>query len=283
MTNSRGFEFIEGLAAELSAGKLVFPTSLQATMRIRRALMDPNTNVDKIAQVVGTEPVLAAQLLQVSNSVAYNTTGKPITDVRTAVVRLGFTMVQNVAIAIGMKQLTQAKEHSAIMPLIEGLWKRSLRVASLSYVIAKRFSRQNPETAMLAGLLHEIGKFYILMRSSKYTQLFTDEAALWEIVDHWHAHIAAAILESWQLPDEIAFAVRDHREHQRTHVGPPDLTDVIMAADYLDMLLQKKQLQTPAWESPPTAIAYLGLTQQMSQTLMKETQQELDQLIRALS
>jgi HD-like signal output (HDOD) protein len=203
--------------------------------------------------------------------------------VRSAVVRLGFTMVQNVAIAVGLKQLTQAREHSAILPLIEGLWKRSLRVAALSYVIARRFSRQNPEAAMLAGLLHEIGKFYILTRSSKYTQLFTDEAALWEIVDHWHAHIAGAILESWQLPDEIAFAVRDHREYQRTHAGPPDLTDVIMAADYLDMLLQKKMLHEPPWGSPPTAIGYLGLTQEMSQTLLKETQKELNQLIQALS
>jgi putative nucleotidyltransferase with HDIG domain len=283
VTQSTGFEFIEGLAAELSSGKLVFPTSLQATMRIRRALMDPNSNTDKVAQVVGTEPVLSAQLLQMCNSAALQPAGKPVADVRTAVTRLGFNMVQNVAIAVGMKQLTQAKSNPAIQPMIEGLWKRSLRVAALAFVMAKRQSRLNPDTAMLAGLLHEIGKFYIISRARDYAQLFSDEATLWEVVDQWHAHIAGAILESWQVPEEIAVAVRDHRDFERTHTGPADLTDVVMAADFLDGMHQKKQVQQADWDHPPPAITYLGLDREMSETLIRETKHELDQIVQALS
>ena len=283
MTHAKGFEFIERLAAELSSGQLVFPTSLEATMRIRKALMDPNASVDKVAQIVGTEPVLSAQLLQLCNSVALQPSGKPVADVRTAVVRLGFNMVQNAAIAIGMKQLTQAKSHAKVQPLIEGLWKRSLRVAALSYVIAKRFTRLNADTAMLSGLLHEIGKFYILTRARDYAALFPDEAARWEVVDQWHAHIAAAILESWQIPDEIAIAVRDHRDFNREHKGPADLTDVLTASDFLDGIHRKTQIQEADWDRPPPAIACLGLNREMSQELMQETKQELDQIVKALS
>ena len=128
---------------------------------------------------------------------------------------------------------------------------------------------------MLAGLLHGSGKFYILTRARPHAELFADEAAVWGVVDQWHAHIPAAILESWQVPDEIGVAVRDHREFNREHKGPADLTDVLMASDFLDGIHRKAQIQEVDGDRPPAAIAYLGLNREMTQ--------ELDQIVKALS
>jgi putative nucleotidyltransferase with HDIG domain len=276
-----GFEFIQGLAQELSSKKLVFPTSINITMRICHSLQDPNASTDKIVHIVGSEPVLSAQLLRLGNSVAYNVGDKRVSDLRTAVVRLGYSMVQNVAISVGVQQLMKGKVHGATPPAIEGLWKRSVRVAALSFVIARKLTGLNADTAMLVGLLHDIGKFYILNRARDYPELFEDDAALWEVVDQWHTNVGESILESWEIPDEIGIAVRDHRDTMRSHRGPVDLTDVLIAADFLDGARQSGKIQSLDWDAVPTALNRLNMHVESCAALMQETKEELAQIIHA--
>ena len=278
---SRGFEFIAGLATELSSKKLVFPTSINITMRIRHALHDPNASTDKIVHIVGAEPVLSAQLLRLCNAAAFSSGGKQVSDLHTAVMRLGYTMVQNVAISVGMRQLMEGKAHGITPPVIEGVWKRSIRVAALCYVSARKLTRINADTAMLAGLLHDIGKFYILNRARDYPDLFNNETALWELVDQWHADIGEAILESWEIPEEIDIAVRDHRDTQRIHSGPADLTDIVTAADFLDGVYHAGKIQDLNWDAAPLALTRLNLQPDSCKALLQETKEELGQIAHA--
>jgi putative nucleotidyltransferase with HDIG domain len=277
-----GFKFIEGLTQELSSKTLIFPTSLNITMRIRHALNDPDASTHDVARIVGTEPVLSGQLLRLCNSAAFSKGGKPVSELRTAIARLGFEMVRNVAIAIGMQQLKQSQARGEVPPAIEGLWKRSIRIAALCYVMARRLTRLNPDTAMLAGLLHDIGKFYILNRARNYGTLFADEKALWEIVDHWHADIGEAILESWEIPNEISAAVRDCRVYRRTRFGPPDCTDVLSAADYIDALSYPAKHAEPG-EAPAGALGRLELDLDGIDILLQAAKEELALIFQALS
>jgi len=276
------FSFIEALAAELSSKQLIFPTSLNATMKIRHALNDPNGSAEKIARVAGMESVLSAQLIRVGNSATFNPGGKPTADLQIAITRLGVAMVRNVAISVGMKQLIQ-HEGRVGQPVIDGIWKRSIRVAALASVIARNCSKFNPNTAMLAGLLHDIGKFYILNRASVYSEIFSNDTALWNLVDRWHANIGEMILEAWEIPEEICIAVRDHRELRRTHSGPPDLTDVVIAADYLDAHFQNETTKDINLDYAPKAMTYLQLTPDRCQALLENVKHELVAIFHLLS
>jgi HD-like signal output (HDOD) protein len=282
-SNSKEFEFIENLTAELSTKELVFPTSLNVTMKIRHALNSPDMSNDAIARVVGAEPVLSAYILRLGNSVMYNQSGSPITDLRKATLRIGLSMVRNVAISVGMKQLVQSKSSAEVPKLIDGLWKRCIRISALSHVIAKRLTRVNPDTAMMAGLLLNIGKFYILNRAHAYDALFTDEAALWELVDRWHANIGTAILESWEVPEEISNAVLNGADPNYTHRGPPDLTDVVAAADYLDGKFYSSTDEDLEWGEMPQSMLALGLDQEKSTVLIGDTKDELALIFQAIA
>lgn len=283
-TRSKEFEFIEALTAELSSNELIFPTSLNATMKIRHALSTPEIPVDNIARAVGAEPVLSAHILRLCNSAAFNQAGgAPVTDLRKATMRLGLSMVRNVAISVGMKQLIQSKSSSDTPRLIDGLWKRCIRISALSYVIAKKLTRVNADTAMMAGLLLNIGKFYIINRASAYTELFSDEAALWELVDQWHANIGTAILESWEVPDEITSAVLNGADSSYTHRGAPNLTDVVGAADFLDGKFYSGDQADMNWGSVPPTLVALDLDQEKSVALMTETKDELALIFQAIS
>ncbi len=106
------FEFIKGLSAELSSRNLVFPTSLKATMKIRQALDDPDMPIELVARIISTEPVLSAQVLMLSNTAMFNRTSKKIDELKVAVSLLGFGVVRNVAISVGMKQLKDQQENA---------------------------------------------------------------------------------------------------------------------------------------------------------------------------
>jgi len=275
----KGFEFIESLAKELSSKNLVFPTSLNATMRIRSALNDPNSSTDKVAHIVGAEPVLSAHLLQLANSAAMKASGKPVVDLRTAITRLGYALVRNVAISVGMRQLSQASPQGAMQPRVENLWKHSILVASISYILAKKRTQINPDEAMLAGMLHDIGEFYILTRVKDFPDLFANEAAIKEITANWHAEVGRAILESWEIPEEIATAVQDHETFDRTHAAPADLTDVIMVANILSGEGMPENID---WEKAPQAFGHLRLDSETCSTVMMESEDEMKQIALAL-
>jgi HD-like signal output (HDOD) protein len=116
---------------------------------------------------------------------------------------------------------------------LEELWQSSTSVAAMSHVVARRLSRVNPDTALLAGLLHEVGKLYILTRAHRHPELLGDPVTYSAIVRDWHSSIAKALLENWQMPEEIVAAVSGFEDFEREHGGPVDLTDVLTLAHLL--------------------------------------------------
>src|ERR1700677_4725831 len=83
------FGFIQSLASELSAGKVDLPSFPEIAVRVRRILSDPNSSVEQVVRVVGSEPALSARLLRIANSTSLNRSGKAVTDLRTAINRIG--------------------------------------------------------------------------------------------------------------------------------------------------------------------------------------------------
>jgi HD-like signal output (HDOD) protein len=228
------FEFVKALATELSEGKIELPSFPDIATRVQRVLGDEKSTPDRVVRVVGSEPALAARLVGMANSAALNTTGKPVTELRTAIARLGFDMVRSAAMSFAMSQLRKAEEFRSLEKPMNLLWHRSVSVAVLSYVIAKRLTRLQADSALLAGLLHGVGRLYILTRASRHPALFADPAAYNTIVRDWHANIARAVLENWAMADEIVEAVHGYEDLERdARGGQLGLTDVLAVASLM--------------------------------------------------
>jgi HD-like signal output (HDOD) protein len=232
-TDMQAFAFVQSLAAELSKGKVELPSFPDIALRVRKVLSDENVSQDMVVRVVGSEPALAARLMQIGNSAALNFSGKPITELRTAISRMGFNMVRSAAIAFAMSQLKKQDALKGLEKPLEELWKRSAAVAAMSHAVARSYSKVNPDTALLAGLLHGIGQLYILTRSAQHPGLFANQAAYTAIVRDWHSAIAKALLENWEMAEEVIEAVSGFEDLERSHSGPVDLTDVVTVGNLL--------------------------------------------------
>ncbi len=235
LSDPAAFGFVQSLAAELSRGKVELPSFPDIVPRIRKALADEDVTAAKVVRVVSSEPALAARLLQIANSAAINFSGKAVTDLRTAVARLGFNIVRSAAIAFAMSQLKKQPALAGLEKPLDELWLRSASVAATAHVVARRLTRVNPDIALLAGLLHGVGELYILARVSQHPGLFANQAVYHGIVRDWHANIAKALLENWEMAEEIIAAVSEFESYDRQLPGGPDLTDVLTVA-YLVVL-----------------------------------------------
>src|SRR5271154_3673673 len=128
--------FLENLATEVSRGTVDLPCFPDVVLRISHALADPNSTTERVVTVVGAEPRFAARILQTANSAAFNSGRKPVTDLGSAVTRLGQQMVQSTAMSYALQHLkSEVSLRSIAQPLAE-LWNTSIAAASISKLVA---------------------------------------------------------------------------------------------------------------------------------------------------
>lgn len=232
-SESNAFAFVYMLASELSGGQIDLPSFPDVTKRVRQALQDEDVSADTIRRIVAAEPALAARLLQLANSSAINVGGNPIKDLRVAIARLGFNLVRSSSIAFAMSQLTKSVALRSVREPLRDLWQHNALVAAMASAIAKRLTKVNPDIAALVGILHGIGKLYLLVRAAEYPALFSDAEAYRSIERQWHANIAKALLENWAMADDVVTAVHLQDDLGYTHDSEADLTDVLLIAKLL--------------------------------------------------
>lgn len=272
--------FLGNLATEVSKGTVNLPCFPDVVMRIRKALAEPEVSLTEIVKIVGTEPRLAARLLQAANSAAFNPAGKPLTDLRAAITRLGHRPVQSAAMSFAVKQLRLAPALRSISKPLNVLWEESISVAAICQVVARR-TRISPEEAFLTGLLHGIGRLYIMVRSvGKSDQLYQD-ASFVDMIASWHPAIGKAVLENWGFDDHMCEALGDQDDYNRGGKSEPDLSDIIVVAVALARVLREpgpRSVETDSIKS----FGRLHLTPQNCAEILKHAEHQLGSLHAAL-
>jgi HD-like signal output (HDOD) protein len=279
--SSVAFDFVRTLAAELSRGNIDLPSFPEIAVRVRRVLSDPRSSVTQVVRVVGSEPALAARLLRIANSASLNRSGRAVNDLRMAVNRIGYNMVRSASIAFSMAQIRKSNKLKGLEHHLTDLWRRSTSVAALAYVLARTCSRVNPDEAMLTGMMHGIGKLYVLTRAMDHPELFASETTLNEIISDWHASIGKAILENWNFSESMAQAVGEQEDLSREQEGAPDLRDVLAVAIVMASYGNDIEGLEVALQGLPPA-ARLGLDERKTRAVILESAEEISALTQAL-
>lgn len=230
--NHCSVRFLSDIARDLSKGEIEFPTFINATFKIRSALDDPNMDTERLARVISTEPLLAAKLVHLANSAALNPSGRPIADVATAVARIGLQSVRAIATAVAMNQMRAAAALRTYRDRTEAIWKHSVQVAAMSFMLARKFTRYRPDEALFVGLVHDIGHFYLLSIIDRYPELRADSVAFDACLRDWHAPIGQAVLQSFKLSDSALEAIADHEVPLHGKI-PKTMLDIISTANLM--------------------------------------------------
>lgn len=221
--------FLQELAEDLNSKNIQLPSFPDVVINIRTALEDPTCSSERLASVVRTDAVLVARLLMAANSAFHNRAGIEITDLDLAISRLGFEVVRSSAITLAVEQIFAASEHKKLKSAIKEIWSNSLSLASMSFVIARTAGNVNADNAFLCGLLHGIGRLYILTKATRYPKLLGDPETLQAVQDQWSASVGKSIIEAWGFPAEIAESL-DGEYDAAAATGQATLLDVVLVA-----------------------------------------------------
>lgn len=198
------------LTAALDDPDLDLPQLPEVAQNVLLILSSPDGDMRRASEVAARDPVLAANVLRVANSVAFRGV-REVARLDQAFARLGqralrgllmTAIVKDVAIRVGAAQRTVGEE----------LW----RCAWASGIILGRLSRRfglNEDDAFLAGLLHDIGKLAILRVSHDYQRRGKGRLTrpLFDrLCQEWHEHLGLRVAESWNLPDPLPQLVGNH-------------------------------------------------------------------------
>ena len=230
--NATRFRMLEDIAREL-AGEVVFPTYFDAALRLRRELQNPDLPTARIAKIVGIEPLTAAKLMQLANSAFYSPDGSKAKDLRAAIDRLGIDVVRTTALAIAMSQLLHSKDMAIFSNLAGALWDHSIRTAAAARILARTYTRINPDEALLAGLVHDLGAFYMLYRAVQYPELLLRPDTVKYIIMRWHEGVGVTLLNVLGMPEEIVNATIDHDQPRPVLSTVRTLSDIVYVGNVI--------------------------------------------------
>jgi HD-like signal output (HDOD) protein len=221
--------FAEAIEQELETGRLNFPTALDVSLRIKRLADDPNATLEQIAKVVQAEPVLSAKVVRMANSVALNPYGTPITGVSDAVRRIGLATLRCLAFAVSAEQLAQDHRSKAMRLVASGLWIHSVEVACWAYGLARKLRVVAPDTALFAGMMVNLGEFFLLARASDFPEMESNMPQFAEFVSTWNEPVSRTLLEALDMPEDILDAF-DYEDPYGGSWPPKTLSDILFVA-----------------------------------------------------
>jgi len=256
------------------------PTIAPIAMKVIEMVDDEDVTINKLAEVIGTDPGLAARLLRLANSAAYSR-GQPVVDLSRAAMLLGLRTLKMVT--RGFSLIDGSKSRGSVDGTL--IWRRSLASAVLARHFAPTIGAELTEDAFTAGLLSNVGKT-ALLEVPAFVEL-SERVGPWLTPEQERAAIGfssdeltARILDGWELPGLLSEAIWSrHPEVPDELPGP--LGSILRLADWASCLVladQASDAAAVAFNEVTLASAHLGLTVDEVQRTVALASPEFDDL-----
>lgn len=256
----------------IDAEKLILPTLPDVALNIRDAVESDNSTARDISDALAKDASLAARLLKVANSPLYRTRN-PIEDLQMAVTRLGVTIVRDLVVGLAMKQIFQATS-DALDVHSRKIWSTSVDAAAISRMLATLVPGINPEQALLAGLIHNIGALPVLVLAENDDDLFNDEEALARVTYELQGKVGELILSRWNFDNGMIEVVKQCHNFIDRNSDKASIVDLVQVA-----LLQGNHIPdefTPENWADVSAFSRLGIDNEVNVVDIEENKEMIE-------
>jgi HD-like signal output (HDOD) protein len=268
------------MAAQVAGQELAFPTGAQSALRVRQALDDPDCSNNRAVMLIQAEPLLAARVIAIANSVVYNRSRREVTDLHAALAMLGFRTVRSLAIALVTRQMAGSSRDPKHQHLLHQLWEHTAHVASLAHVIARHVTHQDPEAAMFAGIIHEIGGFYMLSRAGDFPGLLEGDFSDW--LEAGEVEVGRAVTRRLSVPETVVSVMESFWDGYLA-MPPETLSDTLLLAEELAPVLSPlHHLENQQAGADLAAHIEMVIGEETLSLILKEAADEVGSLTEAL-
>jgi HD-like signal output (HDOD) protein/CheY-like chemotaxis protein len=207
----------------LEEGRLPLPVVPSVAASVFEMLEDEECGVDKVTELISSDPLFAAAVIRCANS-GYYGAARPASSLREACVHLGNAKVLSVAQEVLVARLREVEE-VPLQALAARMSTTSQVVARTCRLLAPRLGTIDPDAAHLAGLMHNIGELFVIQALSTLAKAGGPRIESPEVVQRIcasvHQPVGERFLRTWSAPDFVVTVAGAH------HGDPPGTDEEI--------------------------------------------------------
>lgn len=221
-------DFLVHVQSELNANRLVLPTLPDVALKVRDAAAKGDSKSQELADMIITDAALSARLMQVANSPLYRGAVE-VNNIQMAVTRLGSSTIRTLITSLVMQQMFTPTT-DLLEQQFRVTWEQGVNVSAISRALTSFVPHLNPDEAMLAGLIHQIGKLPILMLVEDLPEFKESPSRLNKLLEKAHPAIGKLIMDTWDFPSELKLVASEYIDFQRDSGGKADYVDLVQVA-----------------------------------------------------
>ena len=240
---------LKQLAGNFRKQRCELPSLPDLALKIGKAIDDPHNANEDIARLIQLDPSLTARLMSIVNSPAFGGF-KKISTINQATTRLGRQKVRSLVYSCLIKSIFKINSNG-LTKRMEALWRRSAHVAALSFVLGRETPGVDPEQAMLAALIHDIGTVAVIGGLKHFPLLARRDEVLDYVIASLRTEAGVLSLRQWGLQDEFTDVIVNAENWRRFGTAIPDNTDVVQLSLLHASIGQPRQAALPRIDSVP--------------------------------
>ncbi len=218
MDNSSSF--LDSINKAMAEGTVVLPVFSASALKVQRELIKKDADTRVVESILAGDQSLSSQVLQMANSAFYKGLVE-VKTVRAAIIRLGLQEVGRIALLASARNQFRSRDRE-LNVVMKKLWQHSVGCAMGARWLANRCQFADLETnAFFAGLLHDIGKLFVLMVVDRLREkdgnLPVNHALLLETMDSLHCVQGEQLMRQWNMPEDYCLVARDHHQAEADH------------------------------------------------------------------
>ncbi|MBT3505311.1 MAG: HDOD domain-containing protein [Piscirickettsiaceae bacterium] len=228
--------------------KLELPSPPELLIELRRLASDPDTETNDITDLIKHDVNISGRLIKIANCALFASKNK-VGTVQAAVMRLGLKKVQSLVTGLVIGQQIMRNKTKGLEAFCQQGWQTSNDVAALSYVIAQKKTKLDPEQALLSGIVHNIGALPLVLKLNTIQALKDDPKIMTMVADvvipKLYPKAGQLIMQSWHFSPEITVVSKEHLNLARVGTEHIELADITLVAHQLNQLSEFDNVNTP--------------------------------------
>jgi HD-like signal output (HDOD) protein len=253
----------------------------KTALRVKQLIDEEHSDAISIANLVKTDPGLAAHILKIANSTIYRFPRK-IEQLQRAIQVIGTSAVYDYALVFGMSNAF-GSEQSGFVDL-DKFWEQSVCCALLVKHFASINGMKDADRLFMSGLLHNIGELVVLKvnpNAAKDCALFdarlTPKDCQFDILGFTYAEVSAALSQQWLLPDSIVSTIA--MQHHDDRAADQMEVQIIQLAYALTMVNTHTDHYNLKQHLPKFLYESLNLNEEQVEEALDTTNYQVEQII----